>query len=140
MYSCLQIKKNLFGSHLPVTRSSYEAKFCRWLDNNPNVIEWSSECIEINYFDVTSNKMRRYFPDFYMKAINKDGEEIKYIIEIKPYKETHAPRKSVKKSRRTFLTETITWKKNLSKWKSAEDWCNRHGYQFKILTERELFK
>ena len=80
------------GENYPVLRSSYEAKFCRWLDVNENVKAWASEQIEIPYFDPTTNKKRRYFPDFFMKAIDKYGILKNYIIEIKPDKETRPPK------------------------------------------------
>ena len=36
------------------------------------------------------------------------------------------------------MTESFTFIKNQSKWKAAEQWCLDRGYEFKILTEREL--
>lgn len=123
-----------------ITRSNYEMKFCQWLDMNSNVIEWASESLEIPYYDPISMKKRRYFPDFYMKVQDKDGKVIKYIIEIKPYKEIKPPviRKNRKKT--TVLKEQKVWETNKAKWKAAEAWCKKWGYHFKLVTEKQLFK
>lgn len=128
------------GTSYPIIRSSYELKFCKWLDMNPNVLKWASEYFEIPYFDPTSNKMRRYFPDFYMQAIDKSGEAKNYIIEIKPYKETKNPKMAGKKKKETLLYERVVWEKNQAKWKAAVSWCELRNAEFKIITEKELFK
>lgn len=139
LYKPVNIEKYI-GDHYPITRSSYESKFCRWLDSNPNVLKWNSEQIEIKYYDPTTNKVRRYFPDFFMQALDKNGKVKNYIIEIKPDKETRPPRMRGRKKEKTFIYEQTTWMKNQAKWKAAIDWCTQHGFEFKILTENELFK
>lgn len=133
-------KEKYRGEDFPITRSSYESKFCRWLDMNESVLEWASECLEIQYFDPTMNKVRRYYPDFYMKAVDKYGNIKKYIIEIKPYKETHPPRKMKRKNLKSAVYENITWSRNQAKWKAADNWCKKNGYEFRIITEKQLFK
>jgi len=50
-------------------KSTWEKKFCRWLDANPSVIKWSSENIYIQYYDPIQKKNRRYYPDFYMEVL-----------------------------------------------------------------------
>ena len=74
-----------------IYRSLWERKFCVYCDLNENVLEWASEEIQIKYFDPTTKKVRRYFPDFYIKYLDKDGKIRKAIIEIKPLKETQEP-------------------------------------------------
>lgn len=123
-----------------ICRSSYELKFCQWLDHNINVLEWASENIEIPYFDPTSQKKRRYFPDFYAKMIDKTGKVKKFIIEIKPSKETKPPRNSKKKSQKSLLYEHKVWTVNQAKWKAADNYCQKWGFEFKIVTEKQLFK
>jgi hypothetical protein len=123
------------GKYPIVCRSSWERNFAQWLDCQKQVLEWSSEGIIITYFDPVFGKMRRYFPDFYMKT--KAG---KFIIEIKPYKETIPPRKSKKKSRKTVITEQNTYKRNQAKFEAAERFAENIGMTFKIYTERELYK
>lgn len=139
IYKPVNIEKYI-GGNLPIVRSSYEAKFCRWLDMNPNIIKWNSEQIEIRYLDPLTNKIRRYFPDFYMQALDKTGKTKNYIIEIKPDKEIRPPKMRGRKKEKTFLYEQKTWLKNEAKWKAAIHWCNANNFEFKILTEKELFK
>jgi len=127
------------GDTYPICRSSYEVKFCRWLDNNPNVLEWASETVEINYFDPVSKKKRRYYRDFYMKVVNKDGNVIRYIIEIKRNKETKPPVVRKNKKIKSMIYEQNTWETNKAKWVAATEWCKLHGMSFKLVTENQLF-
>lgn len=106
-----------------VSRSSYEWRFCKWLDSNPNVLEWASEAIEIPYFDPGKMKKRRYYPDYYMKVRNADGKVVKYIIEIKPSKECRPPVKRRNRKQAALLKEQATWTTNQAKWKAADAYC-----------------
>ena len=118
-------------------RSSWELNFCKFLDNNPNVLKWASEEITIPYIKPTTGRQHRYYPDFYMEYINKRGEVVKELIEIKPEKQT---RSSTAKRNKTRLYEDITFAINKAKWIAAEKWCRQRGVHFRILTENQLFK
>ena len=48
-------------------RSSWECKMMKFLDFNPNVIEWSSEETIIPYQNPLTGRVSRYFVDFYAK-------------------------------------------------------------------------
>ena len=122
------------GNYPIVTRSSWEYKFCEWLDSNPKVTEWSSESHIIRYVDPISKKNRRYYPDFYAK-IGKN----RYIIEIKPRKDLRLPRKG-KKSDKTIITQTKTFQINEAKFEAAKRYCKKMRYHFVVLTEKELFR
>ena len=39
---------------------------------------------------------------------------------------------------RQYLNEVITYTINEAKWKAADLFCKEHGWQFKILTEKDL--
>merc|ERR1711991_574017 len=80
-----------------VYRSLWERKFMVFCDNNPSIVEWGSEEIIIPY-RAPDGKVRRYFPDFYIKVKEKTGKLTKYIIEIKPKKQTKPPNEKNKKS------------------------------------------
>lgn len=121
-----------------VYRSSWELIALRWCDRNPDVLEYASEEFFIPYYDKSSNKVRRYFPDLFAKIKNKSGEITKYIIEIKPKRQTLPPVKTPRKKKKTFLNELYTYQKNYSKWEYAKEWCQDRGMVFKILTEDEL--
>jgi hypothetical protein len=126
------------GKYPIIIRSSYERKFFQWCDANPKVLEWSSESIVIQYFDPVKNKRRRYYPDVYMLVKGREKNQ-QFVIEIKPFKETHPPINRGKKKKKTLLYEERTYATNNAKWKAAINWCNRMGMVFKIITERELF-
>jgi len=129
------------GKYPIYMRSKWEEKFANMLDNNKNVLEWSSESIVIPYVDpLNERRIRRYYPDFYVKSINSNKEIEKWIIEIKPEKETRQPVKRGKKKKSTLIYEQLTYERNKAKWKAAEKFCKKFGYKFKILTERNLFK
>ena len=129
-----------------VCRSSWETIFCRWADHNPSIVQWASEPISIPYIDKTQKdykgmpKRRRYFPDFLCKIHNSKGEIDTWIIEIKPHKETLPPRQVKRKSKKTQIYEAKTYAVNQAKWKSAENYCRKRHWKFKILTEKQLIR
>ena len=135
LYKPINTEKYL-GRQMPICRSTWEYSFCRYLDYNINVKKWDSESIVIQYVDpLNPMKKRRYFPDFYIEFIN--GR--KWVVEIKPFKETIQPTNRGKKSNKTKIYENKTWKTNTNKWKAAEIYCKRMNYKFVILTEKDLF-
>lgn len=122
------------GKYPIIIRSEWERLFAQYLDRNNSVIEWSSESIVIPYQDPINGRKRRYYPDFFFKT-DKD----KFLIEIKPHKEIIPPKKSKKKSKKTMIYETKTYRINYAKFNAASDFCKKMGYKFKIITEKELF-
>ena len=143
VYKPLNIDKYK-GTSYPICRSTWEYSFCKWLDRNEKIIEWSSETVTILYKDPSNQiingkiKTRRYYPDFLIKVLT--GQNIQtWLIEIKPYKETLPPKKSTKKSTKTLLYEAKTYKTNIAKWNAAKSYCQKRNWSFKILTEKDLF-
>ena len=120
-----------------IYRSLWERKFMVWCDNNENVLEWGSEEIIIPYISPIDNRVHRYFPDFYVRARTKTGGTQKFIIEIKPFKQTAPPQKQRRRTKR-YITEVTTYAVNDAKWKAATEYCKDRRWQFKILTEKEL--
>ncbi len=121
-----------------VYRSSYELKAFHWCDSHPDILEWSSETISIKYFDPTTNKIRRYFPDLFIKIKEQTGEIKRYIIEIKPKRQTVPPKATGRKKTKTFLAESRIYAKNNAKWEAAKSFCKDNGIIFKLVTETEL--
>jgi hypothetical protein len=119
-----------------VYRSSWELRFLRYLDNNPNVIRYSSEEVIIPYYNRLDKKMHRYFPDFYMEVMTETGLK-KYIVEIKPEVQKNQPIKKGRVSKR-FVRETILFEINSAKWEAADKFCKDNGIEFIILTEKDL--
>jgi hypothetical protein len=120
-----------------VYRSLWELKFLRYCDLNENILEYSSEEIVIPYMDRSTSRVRRYFPDAYIKVKQPDGTIKKYLIEIKPSKQTIPPPKPKRQTRR-YIAEAMEFVKNQSKWEAAREYCRDRMMEFKILTEHDL--
>lgn len=131
------LNKKYTGKRNPTYRSSWELKFFRWCDLNPNVVKWNSENVVIPY-RIGNGKPRRYIVDNTV-SMKQNGRIKKYLVEIKPYAQTQPPKPHGNKKRSTLIYEQYTYAKNKSKWLAAKQWCSKHGYQFMILTERELY-
>ena len=120
-----------------VYRSLWERTFMIYCDTNENILEWFSEEIAVPYRSPIDNKIHRYFPDFYIKVKESNGQIKKYIIEIKPKKQTVEPIPQKRKTK-GYIYEVYEYVKNQAKWKAAEEWCADKGYEFKVLTEDDL--
>jgi hypothetical protein len=121
-----------------IYRSLWERKMMVYCDLNENVLEWASEEFFIPYHDPTTKKVRRYFPDFFIKYKDKDGNVRRSVIEIKPMRETVQPIATKGKSKKTLITETINYARNQAKWKAAKEFCDDRQLEFRIMTEKEL--
>jgi len=108
-----------------------------WCDANPSVLSWSSEEFFIPYRCPTDNRIHRYFPDAKIQVRDKTGTVKTYIVEIKPGKQTVPPSTPKRKSKQ-YIAEVMTWGKNSAKWAAAREYCRDRGYEFIIITEREL--
>ena len=120
-----------------IWRSLWERKCMKYLDGNPNILEWSSEEFFIWYKSPIDNRQHRYFPDFFVKEKYSDGSIKKYLVEIKPKKQTAPPTKPQRQTKK-YISEVYEYAKNQSKWEAAKEWCDDRGYEFVILTETEL--
>lgn len=86
-----------------------------YCDRSPKILKWSSEELHIPYVGV-DDRIHNYYPDFVVET--HDSRTI--VVEIKPGFQRG-------------------WKINKAKWKSAKSFCSALGYEFKVLTEKELF-
>ena len=120
-----------------IYRSLWERKFMVYCDTNDKVLEWGSEEIIIPYISPWDSKVHRYFPDFYIKVRQSSGNLKKFIIEVKPKKQTRPPKPVERKTKR-WINEVRTFGINEAKWKHATKWCKDNDMEFKILTEEEL--
>ncbi len=120
-----------------IYRSLWERKFMVYCDNHSKILQWGSEEIALPYLSPIHNNLHRYFPDFFIKVKEKNGKIKRYIIEIKPKKQTIEP---VVKKRKTkgYIYEVYEYARNQAKWKAAEEFCKDRLWEFKILTEEEL--
>lgn len=120
-------------------RSSWEQFVMRWLDNHPNVVKWNSEEVIIPYFCNAEGKKRRYFMDFWVKF--DDGRE--FFFEVKPKKETMppvAPSKLTTAAKKRYINDVYTYSVNTDKWKAAKAAADKHGINFRLITEDSLRK
>jgi len=128
-------KKDSSGYCLIEYRSGLERRFMSYCDANPNILSVASEPFAIPYVSPLDGRTHRYFIDFYIEMKTASGTE-KRLIEIKPYKETHAPKKKTKTKR--YINECMTWARNSAKWAAAEEYCKQNGLIFQILDEYDL--
>ncbi len=128
--------KNKFIGTKAIYRSGLELKFFRFCDDNPNVTKWGSENIVIPYRSPLDNKMHRYYVDNYIE-IKEGVEKIKYLVEIKPSKQTKPPTVKYKKKRH-LIYEQRCYVVNQAKWAAAREYSKKIGCEFIILTEKEL--
>ena len=108
-----------------------------YCDTNEKILEWGSEEIFIWYKSPIDNRAHRYFPDFYIKVEESNGTIKKYLVEVKPKRQTIPPPKP-KRQTKGYISEVYEYAKNQSKWEAAREWCADRGYEFKVITETDL--
>ena len=97
-------------------RSGWEEKYMIHLDGDEKVVAWTYEQIVIEYVsNIRAKKIRKYYPDFYVKY--SDGRE--EVIEVKP--------------KRKLVQLTVKKKAD-----AAREWCRQRGMTYRMLTEIEL--
>jgi hypothetical protein len=121
------------GKKVPHFRSSWEHSFMRFCDNNPAILQWANESIHIPYKNPFTNKNTIYVPDFFIVYVNKSGEKIAELIEIKPSKPV-----TVENAGRSVRDQAAAVL-NMYKWQAANAWCTQNGVRFRVLTETDLF-
>lgn len=121
-----------------IYRSSYELKFMQYCDLTESVNEWRSEEFFIPYISPIDNKVHRYFPDFFVKYKDKNGNNRTLVVEIKPEKDLKMPEQNPKRKTKSWAFRVKTWAVNQAKWKAAREFCEDRKYEFRILTEKEL--
>ena len=80
-----------------------------------------------------SAKVANYYPDFVVVYRDKNGGVQTEILEVKPLKEALA-----EKAKNAY--DKMALAVNVSKWRAAEEFANRNGMRFRVLTEQTLFK
>ena len=121
-----------------IYRSLWERKFMVFCDHNDSIIEWGSEEVIVPYMCPTDGKIHRYYPDFYIKVKESTGQIKKYLIEVKPKRQTIEPQVQKRKTK-GYIYEVVEYAKNQAKWKAAEEYCRNKGWEFKLVTESDIF-
>ena len=120
-----------------VYRSLWERKFMVYCDKNAKILEWGSEEIALPYISPHDSRVHRYFPDFYIKVQENTGKIKRYLIEVKPLKQTVKPKKP-KRQTKGYIREAFEYARNQAKWKAAREYCADRMWEFKVITEKEL--
>jgi hypothetical protein len=120
------------GNKTPTYRSSWELVFMQFCDNNPNILNWASEAVHINYRNPLTGKNTIYVPDFLITYQDASGGQRAEVIEVKPRKETTLEgAKNIRDQASAIL--------NMAKWEAARAWCRAHGLTFRVVTEDMIF-
>lgn len=138
----LQNPKKYLGTKSPVYRSSWERRSMVYFDTNKNVIAWASENFQIEYVSPWDGKVHRYFPDIYVKCITKENKIKEYVLEIKPKKQCEKPKEpkhKTAKAMENYKAACRLYAKNCAKWEACKEFCRKRGYEFKLITENEIF-
>ena len=120
-----------------IYRSLWERKFMVYCDKNAKILEWGSEEIALPYISPHDSRVHRYFPDFYIKVQENTGKVKRYLIEVKPLKQTVRPKKP-KRQTKGYIREAFEYARNQAKWKAAREYCAERMWEFKVITEKEL--
>ena len=120
-----------------IYRSLWERKFMVYCDKNTSILEWGSEEIALPYISPHDSRVHRYFPDFYIKVQENTGKIKRYLIEVKPLKQTTKPKKP-KRQTKGYIREAFEYARNQAKWKAAREYCEDRMWEFKVITEKEL--
>jgi len=94
-------------------RSGLESEFYKILEKRRDVLNYSVEALEIEYY--FEGYTHRYIPDILVEFT--DGR--KELWEIKPKSQTKLP-------------------KNTAKWSAANEYCKKRNWKFIVLTENGL--
>jgi hypothetical protein len=128
----LQNPQKYVGNKTPTYRSSWEFTFMTFCDNNPNVLQWASEAVHINYRNPLTGKNTIYVPDFLITYNDAAGRLHAEVVEIKPLKETTLEgAKNIRDQAAAIL--------NMAKWEAARRWCKAHALTFRVVTENDIF-
>ena len=121
------------GKKQPTYRSSWEFTFMNFCDNNPNILQWASEAIQIPYRHPLTGKQTIYVPDFLITYRTRNNTMRAELIEIKPKKQSVIESKMSSRDRAVVAI-------NYAKWASATAWCKRQGITFRVVTEDDMFR
>lgn len=120
------------GKHSPRFRSGWELTFMKFCDENTNVLYWASEALAIPYKNPFTGKNTVYIPDFFVVYINKQGQQLAEVVEIKPKKQSVLESKASNRDKMVVALNHV-------KWAAATAFCKQQGYKFRVVNENDLF-
>ena len=69
-----------------------------------------------------------------MKITYEDNKTV--LVEIKPERETIPP--TGERRTKRYITEGLTYIKNMNKWEAANEYAKDRGWEFQVWTEKTL--
>jgi hypothetical protein len=120
------------GKGTPTYRSGWEFAFMQFCDNNPAMLQWASESINIPYRNPFTNRQTIYVPDFLIIYVDSKNQKHAELVEVKPSTET------TMESARSMRDKAYV-ALNHAKWAAATAWCRQNGMRFRVVTENEIF-
>lgn len=160
-YHVTNIDKYEGDVSLIIYRSSWEFALCKWCDVSPSVKRWSSEPVQIKYYDRVSNlnetvklgldpnnpanwKIRNYNVDFWIEIETAPNVLERWIIEVKPAYQLEKPRPPKQDAKtkdiKRYNNDLKTYLINEAKFAAANSYCDKIGAKFYIFTEHVLDK
>ena len=144
----VQNPEKYIGNKATIYKSAWEYKVFHALDINQYVKKWGYECIEIYYYNPVYMKWTVYYPDIYCQVLTESNNVQKLLVEIKPARFCKMPvapkrptkndAKSLTKYQKALTRYQINQREfivNAAKWEAAQNWCLKHGVQWRILNE-----
>jgi hypothetical protein len=131
-----------------IARSSWEWSVMMRFDQGPDVLHWMNESLPTNHVHngisgiPYQNPLRPgswtiYVPDFWVQYIDRHGKQHVEVIEVKPLDEV-----PVALSGFTGKVSSVKQAKqivNAAKFAAGMKYCVERGWQFKFVTENQLF-
>lgn len=116
----------------------------RFLDTNPLVVGWAYEPFSIPYVSPIDGKVHKYIVDF-IAQVERNGRRKTLLMEVKPRLQTPESLLSqltkirgTSLNRNSVLNRVLTVSINDAKWKAARAVCEKKGWEFKLITEKEI--
>ena len=145
-YTIENPQKYIGDIHSIIYRSSWELKFCKYCDSNPNILKWTSEPVCIEFWNPIDKKTHKYHPDYYIKVKKNDGSTEDWILEIKPSAQYKLEKKPIlegnmtEKRIRAHNEKMETWIVNRAKFDAATRFAKSNGYKFGAIDENFIFR
>jgi len=114
-------------------RSSWELTVMKFFDKSSSVMRWASETIIVPYISPKDGRVHRYYPDFFCELINAQQELERWLIEVKPLKETSYDHAKT-------LHDKLNVAINEAKWDAARKFAAVNNMKFRVITELDIYK
>ena len=101
-------------------------------DTSSSIIKWNSEDVVVSYISPKDGKPHRYFVDFWIKYIDKQGNTKTALVEVKPFHQTVPPKK------KDDIKSMVLYAVNLAKWEAAKKVADASNCEWMLLHEYNL--